>query len=219
MHWIQRHILKQLTTSESCRYIDLKPENVDGNLFMYHLNQLMNDGYVIKKEKLYSLTKEGKRYVGGLSVSTGKETRLPRVFAMLFCKTENDGILLYRWSRQPYFNHVSLPFSRILYGQSVKYAAEETLKYKTNLKGTLDFAGEVSVIVEDKESVSTHYLAHIFILSDIKGDISADGLTGKPLWGRIDDFETSETVYGTKEIINLVKTVKVPFFEELNIKK
>lgn len=218
MHWIQREILKTLSTAESCRYIDLKPKNVDGNLFMYHLKQLMSAKYVKSSDKKYSLTKEGKRFVAGLSLKTGQQTKTPRLFVMIFCQKEGN-LLLYKWSRQPYFNHISLPFSRIRYGQNVQTAAEETLKYKTGLSGKLERVGEVSVIVNKKDEITTHYLAHLYKFNNPNGELSADGLTGQPFWGDIVDFDSSDFVNGTKEIIYLLKTKKSPFFEEIFVKK
>lgn len=215
MHWIQKDILKKLSTAEKLRYKDLIPENVEGNLFMYHLKQLINEKYVEKENQFYKLSKQGKSYVGGLSLSTGKPTKFPRLLTLIFFQNKNGEILLYKWRRQPYLGHVSLPFNRIKYGESVFKTAEETLKYKTNLKGRLDYAGDAYVIVKKEDLVTTHYLAHIFILKNPKGELFADGLTGEPFWGKVDDYFGSDLVYGTKEIIKIIKNKKSPFFEEI----
>lgn len=220
MHWIQREILKRLSTATECRYIELKPENVDGNLFMYHLKQLIQEGYIKKTEKAYTLTKEGKRYVGALSLSTGKTTQIPKVMVMVYCENKKGEQLLYKWNRQPYLGHTSLPFSRVRYGQSISDAVSENIKNKTNLEGKTEYAGDIYVIVKnDDGSTVTHYLAHIFILDKIKGELYADGLTGKPFWGNIGDIEGPGTVHGTKEIIRIIKTKKAPFFEEIIVLK
>jgi hypothetical protein len=50
MHRLQQHILSQLIHYPERRYADLKPDEVEGNLFMYHLRQLMAAGWVIKRE-------------------------------------------------------------------------------------------------------------------------------------------------------------------------
>lgn len=219
MHWIQKDILKKLTVKNSLRYIELKPKDVDGNLFMYHLNQLTFDKYVQKDKRGYTLTKEGKRHVGSISLSSGNPTRLPRVVTMIYCVNSEKETLLYRWNRQPYLGHVSLPFNRVRFGQSVFNAAAETLKFKTNLAGTLKYVGDAYAIIKDNDNVTAHYLAHIFILSKFSGDLYADGLTGQPFWGKIQDYSGSDFVHGTKEIINVIKNKKPPFFEEVIVKK
>jgi hypothetical protein len=221
MHWIQREILKKLATSESCRYSDLKPENVDGNLFMYHLKQLMADKYIENTNKEYRLTSVGKTYLGGLRLSQGGVAAIPRLFTVIYAKNTKGEVLLYRWSRQPYLGHVSLPFNRILREQTIAQTAAETLNYKSGLTGTLDYKGVAGVMVKDEEKISSHYIAHIFELADTVKEkaVTADGLTGEPFWGSIDDFNDSELVYGTKEIIEIINTKKSPFFEEILVKK
>lgn len=217
MHWIQRHILKQLATSEACRYKDLKPEGVEGNLFMYHLKQLMTEKYVAKKDSLYALTKSGKKFVGGMSLETGNPTILPRLFVMLYAKNGKGEILLYKWNRQPYLDHVSLPFSRIRYGQTIQEAAEQNLQNKTNLKGELKNRGLVNVVVKKSGEISTHYIAHIFEFKNANGEPTADGLTGQPFWGNLEDFDVSDLVNGTEEIIKSLKAEKEPIFNEISI--
>jgi ADP-ribose pyrophosphatase YjhB (NUDIX family) len=219
MHWIQRDILKKLSTSKERRYIELKPETVDGNLFMYHLKLLIKEGLVAKNEKAYELTANGKRQVADLSLATGTPTKTPRLFTMLYAENKKGELLLYEWSRQPYLGHISLPFSRIRYGESVFEAAKNNIKSKTSFISNPQLIGNVSVIVKNGEEVTTHYLAQISKVGEFDGEPNADGLTGKPFWGNIDEYNGGELVYGTKEIIELVKTKKSPFFEEIIVDK
>lgn len=218
MHWIQKDILKKLAKSKGLRYIELKPDSVDGNLFMYHLKQLISDGYIEKNEKNYSLTKEGKRFVGGTSISTGKQVKQPRVFVMLYCINEKEELLLYKWSRQPYLGHVSLPFSRLRYGQSVTETLKEVIKYKTNLSGQTKHLADIYVLTKDQKTVRSHYLAHIFLLDKISGKLTADGLTGQPFWQKPDNY-SEKLIDGTAEIIKTIEKNDRSFFKEIIIKK
>ncbi len=69
MHRLQQHILHQLILNERQRYADLKPAEVEGNLFMYHLRCLMKNGHVEKcPDGRYRLAAEGKTYVDRLSL-------------------------------------------------------------------------------------------------------------------------------------------------------
>lgn len=58
-HHIQRSILGALMTREFARFRDLKPENVDTNLFSYHLKLLQRDKYVRKTDSGYTLAEKG----------------------------------------------------------------------------------------------------------------------------------------------------------------
>jgi ribosomal protein S19E (S16A) len=63
MHWIQRHILKELALADSKRYTELKPDGIEGNLFQYHSRDLEKQGLIDRSEQGYALTPKGKSYV------------------------------------------------------------------------------------------------------------------------------------------------------------
>lgn len=49
-HPIQKHIVRHLMTHPRARFTELKPKNLDNNIFTYHLHQLMTEKLVIKNE-------------------------------------------------------------------------------------------------------------------------------------------------------------------------
>lgn len=219
MHWIQRHILIALTTNEHAKYTELIPEGVEGNLFSYHLKQLVSAKLIGKNVDAYELTSLGKRKVATMSLTSNKDIQIPRIFAMVYLENKNKEICLFKWDRQPYLGHVSLPFDRVIYGTSILETAKEALLYKTGLSGELDFAGTASVLAYKEESPSTHYIAHIYRVSCETEELYSDGMTGRAFWGEPTDYSGNELVYGTKEILELLNTKKSPFFEEILIQK
>lgn len=218
MHWIQRDIFRKLTSNDGLRYSELKPDNVEGNLFMYHLSQLISAKYIYKKDKIYLLSDDGKIYVGSLSLTKGKKTALPTILVMIFCKNEDGQYLLYKWNRQPHRNLVSLPFCRVRFGQSIYEAVEEAIDYKTGLKTEAEYSGDIYIRRFEKDEVKSHYLAHIFTTKEFNGQIGTDGLTGQPFWGNASELKKSELMPGLTEIIDIVEKQKKPFFEEITVK-
>ncbi|MDB5186581.1 MAG: hypothetical protein JWM07_53 [Candidatus Saccharibacteria bacterium] len=64
LHHIQKSILDTLATVQLARYSDIKPHDIDGNIFSYHLKLLVADHYAIKNEDgLYSLSPKGKDHI------------------------------------------------------------------------------------------------------------------------------------------------------------
>lgn len=64
LHHIRKSILGTLATADSRRYGELKPENLDGNVFTYHLKQLINDKFITKQDDgAYALLPRGKDYI------------------------------------------------------------------------------------------------------------------------------------------------------------
>lgn len=215
MHWIQKHILRQLATSDALRYTDLRPDNVEGNLFMYHLNQLIADGFITKKDKNYHLSLTGKKYASSMSLESGSMRLQPKIVVMFIAKNKYGKYLLFKWKRQPYQNLISFPFGKIHYGKSILDLAHNELEWKSGLTGDLQYSGDIYVQTNENNEVVDHYLAHIFKVENIKGELQSNGLQGKPLWGKIEDFKESELTPGFMNIVKIVETQNPPYLKEI----
>lgn len=99
IHEVQKHMLKVLFTSTKARYSDLKPKNVEGNLFTYHLKKLIIQG-IIKvspsqntdkntENKRYSLTSAGRQYADRFSLSAFKERIQPKIVTLIVLKNKS----------------------------------------------------------------------------------------------------------------------------------
>jgi ribosomal protein S19E (S16A) len=73
MHWIQRHILKELAFADN-----------KGNLFQYHARDLEKQGLIIRSGDGYALTPAGSHFVADLSqTKTMNRKTPPRVVVMI----------------------------------------------------------------------------------------------------------------------------------------
>lgn len=217
MHWIQKHILQQLSTHVSRRYSELKPENVDGNLFMYHMQKLQNSGYVSKDDRAYKLSETGKIFASRMSLRKGAPLMQPKIVVMLICQNSDGDYLLFRWQRQPYYGLVGFPFSKLHFGRSLKDTLEEALYYKTQLGGDFDYLGDVYIKTLDSSgAVAEHILAHLYKVTNITGTLGAyDGLTGEPFWGKTQDIPQDESVAGFADICKLADSGEHGFIKEI----
>jgi ADP-ribose pyrophosphatase YjhB (NUDIX family) len=219
MHWIQKHILQQLSTRVSRRYSELKPENIDGNLFMYHMQKLQNNGYVNKDDRAYKLSENGKIFASRMSLRKGSPVVQPKIVVMLVCQNDDGDYLLFRWRRQPYYGLVSFPFSKLHFGRSLQNTLQEALSYKTQLSGEFNYLGDVYVITrDDNGAVAEHILAHLYKVTHVNGTLSAyDGLTGEPFWGKPKDVLHDERVAGFADIFELVDSGEQGFIKEITV--
>jgi hypothetical protein len=217
MHWIQKHIMQELSMHTSCRYSELKPSNVDGNLFMYHMQQLRKDGYVQKNDKGYTLSQKGKLFSSRMSLRQGSALMQPKIVTMLVCQNTEEDYLLFRWSRQPYSGLVSFPFSKVHFGRTIVETLKEALFYKTNLKGNFEYIGNVYIRVLDTSGeIDDHTLAHIYRVTDMEGILGGyDGLTGQPFWGKPKDISVNEHVPGFTDVLELVESGVHGFIREV----
>lgn len=217
MHWIQRKILLTLSTNDRLRYSDLKPLDVEGNLFMYHLSQLTAAGMIDKHDKSYGLTLKGKTHVTSMSMSEGTQISQPRVLVALLCR-HNERYLLYRWSRQPYRSKISLPFGRAHTGWTLFEVAAEQLHYKLNVPGdNYRTRGSANIILKVSGETIDHYLVHIVEITIHDSNVWADGLTGKPYFADISECNQGDFVPGFYQIISFAQEQPGLFFEEVII--
>src|SRR5687767_7428666 len=184
MHWIQKHIMQQLSAHVGRRYSELKPQSVDGNLFMYHMQQLQKIDYIRKEAGTYTLSQKGKLFSSRMSLRQGTALMQPKIVVMLVCPNAKGEYLMFRWSRQPYSGMVSFPFSKLHFGRTIGETLDEALFYKTGLKGEFSYRGDVYIRTYGKdEEVVDHILAHIYRVTVTGGVLGAyDGLTGRPFW-------------------------------------
>ena len=109
MHPVQKQILSQLIFNPCFPFSKLKSKEVEGNLFIYHLKQLITEGLVQKtSDGKYELTLEGKIYTDKLSLKTFKPRIQPKIATL---QKKTSAIFrtswLSLWKDSPGGNHPS----------------------------------------------------------------------------------------------------------------
>lgn len=161
--WIQQHILIELTKFPIRRYTQLRPKDVEGNVFSYHLQGLIKDKYIEKTEEgLYKLSAKGVQFASTLSLNTKQPRRQPKVETTVFCRNQQDEYLLIRWKRQPYAGLVAFPHGLVHFGESLEAMASIELAEKAGMRGNLQYRGHVSVRAFKDNEIEQHNLLYIF---------------------------------------------------------
>ncbi|HSX41390.1 MAG TPA: NUDIX domain-containing protein [Candidatus Saccharimonadales bacterium] len=182
MHRLQQHILQRLILNPEQRYADLKPVEVEGNLFMYHLRCLMKDGYVEKRANgRYSLSAAGKLYVDRLSLKSLTPRIQPRIVTLMAVE-QGGKWLVYLRKRQPLINLIGFPYGKIHLGESIKAAAERELKEKTGLIADLTHVGDGYATTSEAGEPVSQIMFHMFYGKDPKGEILEHSDIGEPMW-------------------------------------
>jgi ADP-ribose pyrophosphatase YjhB (NUDIX family) len=212
MHWIQKDILRKLSKADTLRYSELRPKDVEGNLFMYHRALLVNQGLIKKKEDGYTLTSVGKNLVASLSLSQGRPIVGPRNLVAVVYRRGGE-YLFYRWNRQPYRGLVSLPFGRLHAGWKIQDMAAEQLHYKAGLAvESWRMCGTINI---QSNGPLGHSLIQVMEAFGLGGTPTADGLTGKPFWGNVKSIDPQDLMTGFGKILTITESHKEIFFEEL----
>ncbi len=215
-NWIQQHIVKELSIHSSRRYSELKPVDVEGNLFMYHLDQLIKDGYVEKVDKKYQFTHpKGQIYSTTINVDTGAPRPLPKIVLMFYVQNKAGNLLMFKWQRQPYIGKVSLPYGRTDFGVPIYESAASELFKKTSLVGKIEYKKDYYVLVKDNNEVINHMLANLFVLKNFEGELKSNVPTGTPFWCKPSDIAKQNLAAGVVEILEDLKKPKTSGLTEI----
>lgn len=214
MHEIQRHILKVLTFKNPARFADLKPPRVESNRFMYHLRELLEREFIVKKESRYRLTPSGKRFIDRVSLENLEVRIQPKIVTLLAITNKKGEYLLYRRKRQPFFNYVGFPYGKIHLGERIAEAAKRELTEKTGLNVSLTHRGDVYITVHDEENLITQMLCHIFSGKNPTGQLLEDSSIGHCFFQKSEAIDPKEQIPGFKQIVKLLHASRKPFFAE-----
>ena len=188
MHRLQQHILSQLINNPSLSYAQLKPPEVEGNLFMYHLRALMKRDLIVKRsDGQYELSPEGKLYADTLSLKTLTPRIQPRIVTLIACQNEAGEWLLFRRKRHPMLGWTGFPYGKIHLGETVAQAAKRELKEKTGIEAELTHQGDGYItFTEGVEPVSQVFF-HLFRAINPHGTLHKSPPSGTISWGQLEN--------------------------------
>jgi len=204
LSWIQYHILVELTRHGVARYSALRPKDVEGNLFAYHLKGLLNEKLVEKTDAQYQLTVKGLQLVGTLSLDTGRMRQQPQILNAIICTNKKGEHVWSRWRREPNMDKVSFPHGMLHYGEGLLEAAAREFTEKTGMQSALTYRGDVYVRGMLSGVLDRHMLVHLFEATDAQptedGERSAHS---ESFWAPLESLKPEDFVPGFYEIAQL----------------
>ncbi len=224
-------LLKKLKFAESARFRDLKIEGVTTDHLTYHINTLLKSGFVLKDEEAnYTLSKEGKQFVGRMEDETatieqqGKRCVLVRITK--FTKDNQKEYLLNKRLKQPFFGYYGFHTGKVRQGEAIMDAAKRELLEETGLRAKLHLAGITHYIDYSKEGELVRDI-YFYVLNgyDPSGDLiglnKEEGLENR--WMNEEEIFKEETFPGFydddelswRKISPLKEQIRLPLiFEE-----
>lgn len=205
MHRIQQHILQQLILHPCVNYARLKPNEVEGNLFTYHLRQLIQAELVIKNPTgLYELSPSGQTYADQFSLKTLTPRVQARIVTLLAIQNIHGQWLLYRRLRQPLINMVGFPYGKLHIGETIARAAERELKEKTGLTANLMHRADGYITIFQQNQITSHIMFHLFYGQNPKGKLLGQSKVGQAFWGDVSDIGQSELIPSVPNLIQML---------------
>jgi len=213
-HFIQRKILHDLLFGNELKYSELKPENMEGSQFTFHLNKLVDAGVVIKTDEHYTLTANGKNIANSFdsdSINPRKQAKHSVVFCAFRKSIDKNETLLYTRMKNPFYKHQGYPTGKVMYGESILETARREFYEETGLLGNAKLIGirhfrvyhpTPNDLVEDK-------VMYVCRIDEPTGNLSSNE-EGEFFWVDLDkiDNKISNPLPEFKEIFEALSNFK-----------
>jgi len=186
LSYVQLKILANALKGNSLRYTDLKPEDIEQDLFNYHLRFLLEKRYLKKEDDLYTLTEFGKKYV--IQIDTkGEYKSLFRVSVIAVSIRENENkteIMMQKRLRHPYYGDTVMGVSgKVNQAEFIVDTAQRKLLEETSLTGKFKFLGVVRQIRKDSRDILIEdTLYHVCLTRNPEGQLAKSNDYGVNFW-------------------------------------
>jgi hypothetical protein len=213
-HHIQKKIIAKLVESETVRYSDLKPENIDGNVFTYHLQSLLKQHFIEKSEKgKYKLTNKGKLYGINISLTIKDALKQAHSIILLSIKDDNKWLLRKRLV-QPMFGRIGFIHGEPIAGESIYEAADRILFKRTELNGKCNVKGSGYITLTDKEDIIAYSHFTLVEVSKLQGTLKKSDSHGENMWTEEPDFSDSEMIPSMKDFSEKLEQTGLFFIDK-----
>lgn len=210
-HHIQKSIMHILLLHDTVRYSDLKPAELESNIFMYHLNQLIKTGLVQKDKYGYSLTRDGKLYASRSNLQSLKIRIQPKVITILTIQRDDGQWLLLKRKHQPNLNYVGFPSGKIHFGETLEQAAQRELLEKANITTVpLTFRGNLVMrFLSPEDAVVNHIIGYVFS-GTAPHTLTTTNITEyfESFWGDESKLFEKPSFQGHQQLLDLLQTHK-----------
>lgn len=157
-HHLQSRILEALHRHGVQSFSELKPDDVENSLFMYHMRKLISRGIVEKAVDGYRLTPAGARWVNQTDIYQ-RIAKQPRTLVELIVIHEDHVLISERVDHMAgHLNRYMLPGGLHRFGEtSVSSAERIAAKFGLKLAGTR--VGQTETIITNKQH---HSIADVY---------------------------------------------------------
>jgi 8-oxo-dGTP pyrophosphatase MutT (NUDIX family) len=201
-------ILRELLFKPNSTFTKLNIKGLTSDHFSYHINVLLKEDFVEKKDGKYSLTPKGKEYANQMDTDEALIEKQPKIAVIIVpTKTEKDGnkLLIQERTKEPYYGYKGFITGKIRYGEKVLETAKRELEEETGLQC---------------DDMHIKRIVHNHVVLEDSGDLVEDKMffiiTAINPTGQLIDTESGKNYWVTEnEFINLEKK----YYDEDNIYK
>lgn len=194
---IQREILSKCSFFENgARYFELRPDEVENDLFNYHLQELVKKGFIDRLNERYTITLKGKSFITNIDE---KDLQPPPTFkvSVYLCPVKDNQIILTRRLKHPQYGYVGLIAEKKRYGEKFEDTAKRALFEETGLvANNANLIGNLHQIRKnDKGDVIEDGIFYVFYIDQFTGKLTEKSVEGEYFWVDLDKVNKIEKIF------------------------
>ncbi len=227
-HPARLSILEALKVSSGgLRYTDMRPGDIENDLYNYHLQQLVKQGLVLKGQGKYILTAKGKEFLIELSpIEESGELNQFKLAAMCIVVREvGDGMeILYQYrTREPFLGELEIMAGGIKRGEPVIEAAKRRAFEEAGVTADFSLLGLLRKTRYDHLGrLYSDILFHVCVCRDYSGGNEQINEFGRKRWLSLGEAIAVEegSANGSRHLASVLsglsrKKLPVFYFEEV----
>jgi len=238
MHYYQLQILKKLMYNKEQRFSDMQIQDLTSKHFNYHLKELIIQGFVKKdiKASKYTLTNEGKDYVGKVDEANMHLEKQPKISVALFPeRVGKDGKIDYlvnRRLKEPYYGKVGGFTGKVRFGETFEETAQRELMEEAGLTAKFQLAKiirKMAFVTPDdskKHSKASKENPHpeivqdnifvIFLATEVKGELIKTIADQENFWFPYEELPKRDDLFNTYlTFLDFARTSKMKSVEHI----
>ncbi len=214
-HHIQKHILEHLTTHPQAHFAQMRPKDLENNIYTYHLHQLMKEKLVRKLDDgTYELTSHGK--FAAIDISHRPREILEMAFStlLLAVKNKEGQWLLRKRLSEPLIGQYGFVHGEPTAEKPITTTAQDVLKEKTGLSA--DFTPKGSGYIRFHKNGELESFTHFTLLytDNATGTLLPNVGNGENIWVDNPDFSSPDMIKSMPDIVSRLNSSE-HFFAEL----
>lgn len=214
-HHLQKEILYKLVHARQLRFSELKPSSTDGNIFTYHLQQLVKAGLIQKDTNgRYELTAAGKA-LGITSSLTTPELLLQAHSILLLAVKSGDSWLLRRRLVQPVYGKWGFIHGEPKTDETIIESASRIFTRRTGLNAEFTPRGAGYIRIFNDQRALESFTHFTLLTAEITKQIPINvDDTGENKWFKHPNFADATMIISMADLTTALRTEDF-FFHDL----
>ncbi|MFN7161312.1 MAG: NUDIX hydrolase [Candidatus Gracilibacteria bacterium] len=185
-HKIQASILTRLLVIKTARFSELNTNKIPTDSFTFHVNSLINRGYVQKVNGIYLLSTRGKEFANRFDLKTREIPMQGKISVRITAQREAGGkryFLLTGRLKDPFAGKVGFIGGKVQSGETIFRAAEHVFEEYAGCRAAFRLLGIQHKMDYDTEGnlLEDKYF-YIMEAQHIEGEVSEGTETNRNMW-------------------------------------